>query len=1643
MIRNLLYLLLLAGLIASCSQSNRDVPEPSDAPHILKPGKYLPANGKAINMDSAAKPKTVSAKVKYVKAGKPKYVPVESNYYPAGRPNYIPAKGKVVNMDSAVVIPPYPPVQARKTPSAWPKWTPARPAYQTDARFHSYSLDVEQGLNSSDVRYLMKDRKGRIWIANAGGGLSAWDGNGFTHYTTAEGLSNGFAFSLLEDREGRIWIANGKPGLSVWDGISFTHYGGLDHIGADNLLEDRNGNIWISYNVGGHWLSKWDGVGFTYYTPKEGLSDNDINSLLRDRSGKIWIGTDNGLYVWDGAGFTHYTTKEGLSNNGVNSLLEDRNGKIWIGTNDGLNVWDGDGFTHYTTKEGLSDNGVTSLLKDRNGKIWIGARDDINVWDGAGFTHYVINGGGNQSLLEDPDGKIWIGTWRNGIRVLDETGFIHYTQSNGLNSLTARSLLEDRNGKIWIGTADGLSVWDGDGFTHYTAAEGLSGSVRSLWEDRNGKIWIARYGDGGLSTWDPDASQGQGGFTHYAAKEGLNDDVQSLLEDQNGRIWIGSWGDGGLSVWNPDAFQGQGGFIHYTTEEGLTGNSIRSLLKDRNGKIWIGSERGLSVWDGAGFTNYTTEEGLMTGFVWDLLEDQKGRIWIAAWGSGLSMWDGDGFTHYTAEEGLSSNVVNALFEDKRGNIWIGTEKGLNRLSPSEDKESMQLQTYLHEDGLQGISIYDILVDRKEKLWLATSKGVSKIDLLSQESDTSRPSLTISELQVFFDLTNWRQARDAIRNGENPLIKGPNLPLAAIAFDSIPPFKNLPLNPAFPYDINHLTIRWEAIHWLAPHKLQYQYFLEGKDQRWSPLVKENKVVFQDLRPGKYIFKVRAVGGNGKWSDTAAYRFTIRSPWWFSWPAYLFYGLIILGILYYIRRLEVKKQMRKLEKEQQKLKQREKELAQERLLTERLQQVDQLKDRFLANTSHELRTPLQGIIGLSESLIDNVEKDRPEKQVEDLSMIVSSGKRLNSLINDILDFSKLKSRDIELIRKPVNLRILADIVLRNNAPLIKGKNLQLINAVPQDLPAINGDENRLQQILYNLIGNAVKFTEKGHIKVGTQNLEPGSEKDNTLIQVYVEDTGVGIPENKRQAIFQEFEQGDGSISREFAGTGLGLSISKRLVELHGGEMRVESIIGKGSTFFFTLPVSKNKAVAVGNSQTSAQIETGISPLRGSAHREEETLRPNDVLPSPPFQRGQDPTLVHILVVDDEPINQQVLKNHLSGENFQLTQAMNGEEAIKALESGQSFDLVLLDVMMPRMSGYQVCQKIRERFMLSELPVIMVTAKNQVQDLVQGLAIGANDYLAKPFTKAEFLARVRTQLDLHSINAVTGKFVPSEFLRSLGHDRITQVALGDQTEREVTVLFADIRDYTTLAESMTPQQNFKFVNAFSGRMGPIIQANNGFINQYLGDAIMAIFPESPVDALKAAIEMQQALRVYNAQRIENKRRPISIGVGLHSGSLIMGIIGDQKRMDAATISDAVNTASRIESLTKHYGASILLSEYSLERIKAEQDERNLADSFHLRFLGAVRVKGKKEPLGLYECFDGDASEMIARKLKTLADFKTGLAHFFAGEFPEASAIFSKVLKSNKEDRVAQLFLNKSGRYTHEGVPDGWDGVEVMLFK
>ncbi|MEG4457935.1 ATP-binding protein [Microcoleus sp. N9_A1] len=698
---------------------------------------------------------------------------------------------------------------------------------------------------------------------------------------------------------------------------------------------------------------------------------------------------------------------------------------------------------------------------------------------------------------------------------------------------------------------------------------------------------------------------------------------------------------------------------------------------------------------------------------------------------------------------------------------------------------------------------------------------------------------------------------------------------------------------------------------------------------------------------------------------------------------------------------------------------------------LERLDKLKDEFLANTSHELRTPLNGIIGIAESLIDGATGQLPDSTNFNLGLIAASGKRLSTLINDILDFSQLKHKTIELQIKSVGVREIVSVILTLSQPLANQKNIQLINSVAPELPPIAADENRLEQILYNLIGNAIKFTEKGTVEISAE-LVNGNEQSplNSQLAITVSDTGIGIPEDKLERIFESFEQADGSTAREYGGTGLGLAVAKQLVELHGGKICVSSTVGAGSLFTFTLPVSESQpelsSIHPRLSQESRILTTPELAEQSSIINS--GLSANSDLP--------ESQKIKILVVDDEPINIQVITNNLSLENYAITQASNGLEALNLIASGFKPDLILLDVMMPQMTGYEVCREVRQKYSPLEMPILMLTAKNQTTDLVEAFNLEANDYVTKPFIKKELLARINTQIRLAKLNAAYGRFVPHDFLSLLEKPSIIEVKLGDNQERDMTVLFADIRSFTSLSEQMTPPENFAFINTYLGKVSPAIRKNNGFIDKYIGDAVMALFSTSPDDGVRAAIDMQEEVNIFNQEREQKGLFPIAIGVGLHAGNLMLGTIGERERMESTVIADAVNLASRLEGLTKVYGARILVSGAIIDRL--EEPEK-----YKYRFVDRVAVKGKTNAVSVFEIYDTETEKSIVLKQQTAEIFQEALNFYYQQKFVAAQKVFENILQINPDDRVAMLYFKRARKYRMYGAPDGWCGVETSTEK
>jgi two-component system sensor histidine kinase ChiS len=429
--------------------------------------------------------------------------------------------------------------------------------------------------------------------------------------------------------------------------------------------------------------------------------------------------------------------------------------------------------------------------------------------------------------------------------------------------------------------------------------------------------------------------------------------------------------------------------------------------------------------------------------------------------------------------------------------------------------------------------------------------------------------------------------------------------------------------------------------------------------------------------------------------------------------------------------------------------------------------------------------------------------------------------------------------------------------------------------------------------------------------------------------------------------------------------------------------------------------------------------------------------------------------VMIVDDIPENISTLTGIL-GDEFKVSVAVDGETALQNITRNPP-DLVLLDIMMADMGGYEVFQRLKKNEKTRDIPIIFITSIGETEYEVKGFELGVVDYITAPIVPSIILSRIKTHLELKvardclrnqnllllenekkrtaeliELNKTLEKFVPKEFIELLGKDSIRDVDLGDQIIKRMSVMFADIREWTTLCESMTPQENFYFINAYLERVSPIIRNYDGFIDQYIGDGLLAIFPGTVDDAVNAAIAMHKAIEEYNYNRELLKKRlhPISIGVGINTGDIMLGIIGIWDRMQSAVISDAVNMAARMESLTRIYGSSITLNEPTLSELSDP-------NQYNYRFMDVVLVKGKKEPVSIYEIFDSDPDDIIELKSETKPDFEKGILLYYEKNFSESRVHFDRVLKQNPQDKAAQIYLERCTAFLEKGVPEDWSGI------
>lgn len=1210
---------------------------------------------------------------------------------------------------------------------------------------HLLAGDPVAGTGSINaITRIIQDAKGFMWFGGEGG-LARFNGERleiFRSDPTRPGtLSGNYVWDLALDREGVLWVATAQ-GLNRYNPAqhNFSHFNthsagpgvqeqhGLGSNLLFSLAVAPDNSLYLASSRGLYRLSP-ERDRFEWLTEYRNL---DVRKVFVDSEGALWLGTsDRGLFYRSGDGRSRHWSHDprdaaSLPHVYVRAIAQDRLGRVWVGTlGGGLARLDEtqQTFTRYRHDPAdpatIGSDSIWDLHLDRNGDLWVATDPGgLAVYDLAGdrfqrhrHDPYVASSLASdkvRTVYDDHMGDLWVGLFPSGVDYFDRSTalFTNYVSvPHRADSLTPGGVLRflpGSKGRLWIGTEGGLTAFDpaGQSFRRYQVEprnpKGLrANAVLSLAADPNGDIWVGTWA-GGLHRFDPQT----GDFLHFGLEAGLGDaHIWSLLVDSGGRLWVGTE-NAGLHLYDRDNNRFRRFEPDPADPESLSFRHVWTLLEDDRSQIWVGTIDGLDLLTeltptGARFRHFRHDPQdpatLSSNRIIALRQDSRGFLWVGTQDGGLNRLDPQRGRVERITAGLPSAHVSSIIEDNQGYIWASTVNGLARV----DSHTLSVRSFGESNGLvaNNFNRDASYKDNRGHLYFGSVRGFSVFDPEFFSAPVAAPAVVITELRLF----------------NQPVHAGtPGSPLTHAISDT----QTLTLS----HSHTMFAFDFYAISYRGAHRNQYAYRLEGFDRDWIDVGNHHTATYTNLDPGTYRFQVRAANSDGVWNmDGAQLKLVITPPLTQTWWAYCLYALAVAllaaaAIRYQHHRIA---------------------LRNEQALNQKLQKLDRLKDAFLANTSHELRTPLNGIIGLAESIREGAMGEVNASVRESLQLISNSGQRLSRLIDDILDHAQLNQRRLELQPLPVGLQQLAATVLGLLRPLVGQKVLALQNQVPSEAWVL-ADAGRLQQILLNLIGNAIKFSQVGHVRVS-------AERRGEHWEIRVADTGSGIAPEDLPRLFSAFSQLDAAETREHGGAGLGLVIARQLVELHGGTLAVESRPGQGSTFFFSLRAAEPQSIP-----EIAPAEPGQPSDRISHVVESGGEDAGPVLH--PVMRDGGYTL---LVVDDDQVNRLVLTSILRAQNFRVLEAGSGPEALRLLRENSQLDMVILDVMMPRMSGYETCMRIRVTHPVHRLPVLFLTAKNLSDDLVRGFVAGGSDFLTKPVGRQELLSRISMHLSLLEIN------------------------------------------------------------------------------------------------------------------------------------------------------------------------------------------------------------------------------------------------------------------------------------------------------
>ena len=1215
---------------------------------------------------------------------------------------------------------------------------------------------INQQLSQHTVTAIVQDKYGFLWIGTTSG-LNKYDGWNMVTYEHQEdgraGLQSGHISTIYEDSEGLLWIG--------------TFGGGLHQYDAQN-------DVFISYQHDEQDIGS--------------LSDNSVSAIFEDHLQNLWIGTTDGglnMLAKGSEKFIHYIQNKddpfSISNNYITGIVEGRGGTLWIGTwGGGLNLLDtrSSRFIHYLNEpdheSSLSSNIIRSMMHDSNGNVWVATQDGLNrVSYGASGKYNIDRVKINNeikgkkfnvvlSILKDSQGRLWAGTENGGITVLDKNleSLSHFTYDSGtdygLSSNSIWSLYEDRTGIIWIGTFNqGLQKIDMNNrkFTHHRQnpfnPNSLShNSVSSFAEDANNNIWIGTDG-GGLNYWDPEKNI----YTHcdnlsHPGPGLLSDAVLSLLIDRKDALWVGTW-HGGISIL-PKGKKHFEEFVLDPVADHKNGKgNIFSMIEDREARIWICAFRdGLFMYDTQSkeVKKFSHDPGdgasISSNLVSTVLEDDKGILWVGTQGGGLNKYVENGdksfFEKYFYDArdstSLSSDVVTSLSLDSHNRLWVGTSSGLNLM----DQEKGSFRRFTKKEGLPNEVICGMLEDDNGKLWISSNKGLSQMDLETYHVNTYNVSdgLQSTEFfkQSFFRRSNGELLFGGINgfNSFSPSDIRTNEFAPPVYFKdfrisnkSVQLGKDSPLGESLfttreinlDYDQNNFSFEFSVISFYQTERNQYAYQLVNYDDDWQEIGNRRNANYTNVPAGSYEFIVKATNSDGQWSDkTASVYINIFPAWYDTRLAYILYITVIVMALVWAFRTIVNRERLKTR------------LEMEHMELSKMQELNEMKSRFFANISHEFRSPLTLILGPLKSMYEgNFTGDYKEQ----FAVMIRNGESLLNQINQLLDLSQLESENMKLEASLQDIVEFVRSIAHSFSSLANDKYIHYRVELPHHPINVYFERDKLERVVFNLLSNAFKYTpEFGKVIIS-------AHRDGQKAVITVQDSGVGIPADEVEHIFNRYYRVNDTKIKTKKGTGIGLSLTKELVELHKGEIKLHSIEGNGTTFRVYLPLGKEHLSP--SDITTQPGDTGSRQYNGVEWHYPQPKETEPGITGEPA--GPMESLPVILVVEDnKDINNYV--RQVLEPTYRVLQASNGQEGLElAVENIP--DLIISDIMMPEMDGYEMCKKVKSDVKTSHIPIILLTAKASGKSTLEGFEIGADYYITKPFDPKLVVLRVRNIL------------------------------------------------------------------------------------------------------------------------------------------------------------------------------------------------------------------------------------------------------------------------------------------------------------